>query len=386
VVAVVPELRFVSVLFVDLVGFTALSEGREAEDVRELLGRYFLSARTVVERYGGVIEKFIGDAVMAVWGAPVAREDDAERAVRAALEIVDAVSAFGGEVRAPDLRARAGAVTGQVAALENPGEGIVVGDKVNTASRVQSAAGPGAVLVDEVTRQLGSAAIVYEDAGEHRVKGKVEPLRLWRAVRVVAGAGGREREGLVEAPFVGRDTELRLVRDLLRATVERRATRLVAITGEAGVGKSRLRREFSNYTDGLADTFLWHLGRCLSHGDGIAYWALAEMVRQRFGIPEDAPSQELGALLGVAEPGLDRPESFAGWRLFAINASGASTRESGLPTRLTAAPVGAGGTWSRNATVGCASRPGSRSGRATAGLGLSHQPKRLRPLDRLGPV
>jgi len=118
---VVPELRFVSVLFVDLVGFTALSEGREAEDVRELLGRYFLSARTVVERYGGVVERFIGDAVMAVWGAPVAREDDAERAVRAALEIVDAVSVFGAEVGAAGLMARAGVVTGKVAALENPG-------------------------------------------------------------------------------------------------------------------------------------------------------------------------------------------------------------------------------------------------------------------------
>jgi class 3 adenylate cyclase/tetratricopeptide (TPR) repeat protein len=338
---VVPELRFVSVLFVDLVGFTSLSEGREAEDVRELLGRYFLSARTVVERYGGVIEKFIGDAVMAVWGAPVAREDDAERAVRAALEIVDAVSVFGVEVGAPGLMARAGVVTGQVAAVENPGEGIVVGDRVNTASRVQSAAQPGSVLVDEVTRQLGSAAVAFEDAGEHSVKGKIEPLHLWRAVRVVAGAGGREREGLIEAPFVGRDTELRLVKDLLHATVERGSTRLVAISGEAGVGKSRLRREFSNYTDGLADTFLWHLGRCLSYGDGIAFWALGEMVRQRFGIPEDAPSHEvseklerglrewlpdeadrafvaprLGALLGVASPGLDRPELFAGWRLF----------------------------------------------------------------------
>ena len=338
---VVPELRFVSVLFVDLVGFTSLSEGRDAEDVRELLGRYFLSARTVVERYGGVVEKFIGDAVMAVWGAPAAREDDGERAVRAALEIVDAVSVFGGEVGAPGLRARAGVVTGQVAALENPGEGIVVGDRVNTASRVQSAAAPGTVLVDEVTRQVASAAIAFEDAGDHSVKGKAEPLRLWRAARVVAGAGGREREGRVEAPFVGRDPELRLVKDLLHATVERRATRLVAISGEAGVGKSRLRREFSNYTDGLANTFLWHLGRCLSHGDGVAYWALSEMVRQRFGIPEDAPTVEvseklerglvewvpdpadrvfvsprLGALLGVAEPGLDRPELFAGWRLF----------------------------------------------------------------------
>jgi class 3 adenylate cyclase/tetratricopeptide (TPR) repeat protein len=338
---VAPELRFVSVLFVDLVGFTSLSESRAAEDVRELLGRYFEVARTIIERYGGLIQKFIGDAVMAVWGAPVAREDDAERAVRAALEIVDAVSVFGVEVGAPHLRARAGVVSGQVASLENPGEGIVVGDRVNTASRVQSAAEPGSVFVDGVTREVTSAAILFEDAGVHAAKGKSEPLSLWRAVRVVAGAGGREREGLTEAPFVGRDTELRLVKDLLHATVERRATRLVAISGQAGVGKSRLRREFSNYTDGLADTFLWHLGRCPAYGDGIAFWALGEMVRQRFGIPEDAPSHEvaqrlerglaewipdeadrtfvsprLGALLGVASPGLDRPELFAGWRLF----------------------------------------------------------------------
>lgn len=336
---VVPELRFVSVVFVDLVGFTSLSESRAAEDVRELLGRYFVVARTIVERYGGLIQKFIGDAVMAVWGAPVAREDDAERAVRAALEIVDAVSVFGAEVGAPDLRARAGVVSGQAASLENPGEGIVVGDRVNTASRVQSAAEPGSVFVDGVTREVTSAAILFEDAGEHAAKGKTEPLRLWRAVRVVTGAGGRDREGL--APFVGRGTELRLVNDLLHATVERRATRLVAISGEAGVGKSRLRREFSDYTDRLADTFLWHMGRCLAYGDGIAYWALAEMMRQRLGIPEDAPSHEVsekldrgllewipdeadrafvaprvGALLGVASPGLDRPELFAGWRLF----------------------------------------------------------------------
>lgn len=275
-VAVVPELRFVSVLFLDLVGFTSLSEGREPEDVRELLDRYFVSARTVVERYGGVVEKFIGDAVMAVWGSQAAQEDDAERAVRAALELVDAVAAFGEEVAAPQLRARAGVVTGQVAALENPGEGIVVGDRVNTASRVQSAAQPGTVLVDEVTRQVTAAVLAYEDAGEHAVKGKTEPLRLWRAVRVVAGAGGRDREQLIEAPFVGRDSELRLVNELLHATVERKAARLVAITGEPGVGKSRLRREFSNYTDGLAEAFLWHSGRCLSYGDRVAFGALAD--------------------------------------------------------------------------------------------------------------
>jgi tetratricopeptide (TPR) repeat protein len=212
---------------------------------------------------------------------------------------------------------------------------------VNTASRVQSAAEPGTVLVDGVTREVSAAAILFEDGGEHAVKGKAEPLHLWRAVRVVAGVGGRDREQLIEAPFVGRDGELRLVKELLHGAVERRSARLVAIFGEAGVGKSRLRHELSNYIDGLADTFLWHVGRCLSHGDGVAYWALGEMVRQRLGIPEDAAPEEteakleaglvewvpdagdrrfiaprLGALLGVASPGLDRAELFAGWRLF----------------------------------------------------------------------
>ncbi|HWD65692.1 MAG TPA: adenylate/guanylate cyclase domain-containing protein [Solirubrobacteraceae bacterium] len=335
------EMRLVSVLFVDLVGFTSLSESRDAADVRELLGRYFDSARTIVERYGGTIEKFIGDAVMAVWGVPVAREDDAERAVRAALDVVDAVAVFGHQVDAPDLRARAGVVTGQVAALENPGEGLVVGDRVNTASRVQSAAEPGWVLVDEVTRGVTSASIVYEDAGQHTVKGKADPLRLWRARRVVAGTAGNQRVQGIDPPFVGRDAEVRLLRELFHAAQERRSTRLVGVMGAAGIGKTRLLREFFNYVDGLSDTVLWHSGRCLSYGEGVAYWALAEMVRQRFGIPEDAPPEEaaeklgsglirwvpdaadrdflaprLGALLGLAEPGLGREELFAGWRMF----------------------------------------------------------------------
>ncbi len=337
----VPELRLVSVLFIDLVGYTSLSESRDPEDVRELLGRYFDSARTIIDRYGGTIEKFIGDAVMAVWGAPVAREDDAERAARAALELVDAVAAFGEEVGVPELRARAGVVTGQAASLANPGEGIVVGDRVNTASRAQSAADPGTVVVDDVTHEVTSAAIAYEDAGEHAMKGKSEPLHLWRAVRVVAGVGGAQREQGLEAPLVGRDADLRLLKELFHGALERRTARLVAVSGTAGVGKTRLRWEFDKYADGLAETVLWHSGRCLSYGDGVAYWALAEMVRQRLGIPEEAPAQEahaklasgldrwvpdpadrdfitprLGALLGVAEPGLGRAELFAGWRMF----------------------------------------------------------------------
>ena len=335
------ELRLASVLFVDLVGFTSLSEVRDAEDVRELLGRYFDTARTIVERHGGVVEKFIGDAVMAVWGVPAAREDDAERAVRAALEVVDAVGVLGEDVAMTRLPARAGVVSGQVAVVEKPGEGLVVGDRVNTASRVQSAAQPGSVLVDDVTRQLTSAAIAFEDAGEHVVKGKTERLRLWRAVRVIAGIGGSEREAGLEAPFVGRDGDLWLVKELFHGALERRSARLVAVSGEAGVGKSRMRREFFMYVDGLSQRVLWHLGRCPWFGDGVAYRALVQMVRKRFAITEEATTEEasaklgeglerwiadpadreflrprLGALLGVADPGLGRDELFSGWRLF----------------------------------------------------------------------
>jgi class 3 adenylate cyclase/tetratricopeptide (TPR) repeat protein len=341
VVQTAPELRLVSVLFVDLVGYTSLSESRDAEEVRDLLGSYFESTRTIVDRYGGTVEKFIGDAVMAVWGTPIAREDDAERAVRAGLEILGAVTAFGDEVGVPGLRARAGVVTGQVASLANPGEGLVVGDRVNTASRAQSAAEPGTLAVDDVTHEVTSAAIAYEDAGEHAVKGKTEPIHLWRAVRVIAGRGGAQRERGIEAPLIGRDADLRLLKELFHGALERRAARLVTVYGAAGVGKTRLLWEFDKYADGLAEGILWHSGRCLSYGDGVAYWALAEMLRQRFGIPEEAPVEEirskleaglerwvpdpadrdflwprLGVLLGVAEPGLGRSELFAGWRLF----------------------------------------------------------------------
>jgi class 3 adenylate cyclase/predicted ATPase len=340
--AVTAELRMASMLFVDLVGFTTLAESRDAEDVRELLGRYFDTARTIVERYGGTIEKFIGDAIMAVWGAPVAREDDAERAVRAGLDIVDAVAVFGEEVSSPELRARAGVVTGQVASVASPGEGLVVGDRVNTAARVQSVAEPGSVYVDELTRQVTSASISYQDAGEHSVKGKAEPLRLWRVQRVVAGVSGAHRgEEELEATFVGRESELRLIKELFHATVDRSSARLVAVSGTAGVGKTRLRWEFFKYIDGLADLMLWHSGRCPSYGDGVAYWALAEMVRARLGVPEEAEAAEteaklaaglerwvpdagerefltprIGALIGVSEIALSRQELFAGWRLF----------------------------------------------------------------------
>src|SRR3954468_10877130 len=192
--APVVERRVVSVLFADLVGFTPLSENRDAEEVRDLLSRYFATARTIVARYGGTIEKFIGDAVMAVWGVPTAHGDDAERAVRAGLELTDAIAGLGVDLDLAGLAARAGVVTGEVAvAVGAVGEGMVAGDAVNTAARVQSAAAPGEVWVDEATRALTAATVAYDDAGSHALKGKAEPVTLFSARNVVAGRGGAQR-------------------------------------------------------------------------------------------------------------------------------------------------------------------------------------------------
>ena len=283
----VAERRVTSVLFGDLVGFTTLSESRDAEDVRDLLSRYFDLCRTVIGRYGGTVEKFIGDAVMAVWGVPTAHEDDAERAVRAGLEIVESVAAMGADLQSPNLAMRVGVVTGEVAVtLGATGQGMVAGDAVNTASRVQSAATPGRVWVDDTTRSLSSAAITFTDVGAHTLKGKAEPVPLWEAGVVIAAVGGGQRFDGLEAPLTGRDRELRLVKELFHAAEEAGRPRLVVLDGEPGVGKSRLAWEFEKYIDGLSAATWWHRGRCLAYGDGVAFWALAEAVRARLGLVE----------------------------------------------------------------------------------------------------
>jgi predicted ATPase len=293
------------------------------------------------------VEKFIGDAVMAVWGTPAATEEDAERAVRAGLDLVAAVAQLGTEADVPDLAARAGVVTGEVAVtLGASSEGMVAGDAVNTAARVQAAAEPGQVLADGATRRLAEGGVGFADVGKYALKGKAEPQHLWRATRVLAGVGGAQRVDGLEAPLTGRDAELRTVRELFHAAAERRVPRLVLVSGPAGVGKSRLGWEFDKYISGLAETVWWHRGRCLSYGEGVAFWALAEIVRQRLGIAEEDPAEvaagklangldriapdpaerayagvRLGRLLGVSFAGdgggpLAREELFAGWRLF----------------------------------------------------------------------
>ncbi len=292
------ERRLVSVLFVDLVGFTTASEAIDPEDVRELLDRYFEVARTVVERYGGTVEKFIGDAVMAVWGAPTAHEDDAERAVRAALDIVAAVPAL---VQDSELQARAGVLTGEAAVtMGASGQGMVAGDIVNTASRLQSAAAPGTVLVGETTYRAAREAIAFEQAGEHPLKGKATPVPAWRAMSVVAMRRGSGRREVLEPPFVGRDEELRLLKELLHATIREGKPRLVSVIGQAGIGKSRLAWELEKYIDGVVDTIYWHIGRSPAYGEGVAYWSLAEMVRRRALIAEtDDPAAAAGKLSAV---------------------------------------------------------------------------------------
>ncbi|MDP9271217.1 MAG: AAA family ATPase [Chloroflexota bacterium] len=326
----------VTVLFADLVGFTPFAEDRDAEEVRDTLSRYFELATDIVTRYGGAVEKFIGDAVMAVWGAPLAHEDDAERAVRAGLELVEAVPALGASIQA-----RAGVLTGEAAVtIGATNQGMVAGDLVNTASRLQSVAPPGAVLAGETTVRTAHDAIVFEMAGEQTLKGKASPVPAWRAVRVVAERGGRNRAESLEAPFVGRDGDLRLLKDLFHATGREKRIRLVSVMGPAGIGKSRLAWEFIKYADGLAETVYYHSGRSPAYGEGITFWALGEMVRARAELLEtdDEPTtraklhavvarwitddaekswveRALLALLSI-ESGAPSEELFGAWRTF----------------------------------------------------------------------
>jgi tetratricopeptide (TPR) repeat protein len=233
-------------------------------------------------------------------------------------------------------------LTGEAAVtLGSTSEGMVAGDLVNTASRIQSSAEPGFVFVGDSTRRTTEAAVVYEDAGTFELKGKAEPMHLWRALRVVAGVGGAMKSEGLEAPFVGRDRELRLMKELFHGSSDEGKAHLVSVVGIAGIGKSRLGWEFYKYTDGLSEELWWHRGRCLAYGEGVTYWALVEMIRGRAGIldgeePASAAAKlhatveqfirdpeerrwvepKLANLLGLEERAPDRENLFAAWRMF----------------------------------------------------------------------
>jgi class 3 adenylate cyclase/tetratricopeptide (TPR) repeat protein len=301
------ERKVVSVLFCDLVGFTASSESADPEDVRARLVPYHAMLRERIESFGGTVEKFVGDAVMAVFGAPVAHEDDAERAVRAGLAILSAIEELNASA-GMDLSVRVGINTGEVvvalgAALDL-GEGFVTGDVVNTAARIQSAAPVGGVAVGESTYAATSRVFAYEALAAVPVKGKTEPVRLWRAGPPRARLGA-DVIRWADAPVVGRDLELSQLRGVFDRVARDAAVHLVTITGAPGVGKSRLVAELFAYIDELEELVTWRTGRCLPYGDGVTFWALGEIVKSHAGILDtddrDAATSKLDAVLPPEE-------------------------------------------------------------------------------------
>jgi len=295
------ERKVVSVLFADLVGFTASSDGADPEDVRRRVQPFHTALREVVEGFGGRIEKLMGDGVLAVFGAPVAHEDDAERAVRAGLQIQERVGEMPG---ATGMRARVAVGTGEAMVLvegtTTDREGLV-GDVVNTASRLQGEAEPGTVLVDGVTHRATRRAFHYEERPPVAVKGKSEPLAVWVAIEPVARLGADlEDDG---ATLVGRTSELSLLIDAFTRGVADRTSQIITIAGEPGVGKSRLVHELRLHINDLPDLIRWRQGRCLPYGEGITYWALGEVVKAEAGIFEtDTPGTAVGKLGASLEP------------------------------------------------------------------------------------
>ncbi|MDX6427237.1 MAG: hypothetical protein QOD52_2642 [Gaiellaceae bacterium] len=298
-------------LFCDLVGFTATSEASDPEDVQARIERYHRKLRAQIEAYGGTVEKFIGDAVMAVFGAPVSHEDDPERAVRAGLDILRAIEELNEEDPGLDLSVRVGVNTGEaVVALHarpEQGEGMVAGDVVNTAARIQAAAPVGAVAVGEETFRQTERVILYEPLPAADAKGKAEPIALYRAVEP-RGRFGADLIRTHESPFVGREVEKTLLQGLFERSVRDSSVQLVTLVGEPGVGKSRLVAELFGYLDDAPELVTWRQGRCLPYGEGITFWALGEILKAHAGIYEsdapDAAARKLDLMLSNTE---DRP-------------------------------------------------------------------------------
>ncbi|MDX6562462.1 MAG: hypothetical protein QOD65_2276, partial [Gaiellales bacterium] len=309
-VSVVQERKVVSILFCDLVGFTAASERADPEDVRARTQAFYQRLRPVIEAFGGTVEKLIGDAVMAVFGAPVAHEDDPERAVRAGLAIVEAIAESTGAGPAPGLAVRIGINTGEVLVSlgsQVADEDEVLGDAVNTAARIQTAAPVNGVVVGESTFKATERAVEYEQLDPIMLKGKSQPVQVWRAIAPRARLGSDVIRSM-STPLVGRNLDLTLLRGTFDKVVAERSTQLVTVTGEPGVGKSRLVAELLAYVGGLEQLVTWRQGRCLPYGDGITFWPLGEIVKAHAGIYEsDSPDVAAAKLEAVLPESGDRP-------------------------------------------------------------------------------
>jgi class 3 adenylate cyclase len=337
------ERKVVTVLFADLVGFTSRAEQMDPEDVRALLSPYYARLRAELERFGGTVEKFIGDAVMALFGAPIAHEDDPERAVLAALAIRDWVRE---EKR---IQVRLAVSTGEalimLGARPAEGEGMAAGDVLNTAARLQAAAPVNGILVGERTFRATRGVIEYREAKPVNARGKKELVAVWEALQAHARLGA-EVPHQARTALVGRERELDVLRDTLARVRAERTPQLVTLVGVPGIGKSRLLFELSRIADAEPELISWRQGRSLPYGDGISFWALAEMVKAQAGILESDTSAEaeaklaemtadmvsstpdadwvhrhLGALVGLGGGGISvggdrRSEVFAAWRHF----------------------------------------------------------------------
>ncbi|MEX2614443.1 MAG: adenylate/guanylate cyclase domain-containing protein, partial [Gaiellaceae bacterium] len=283
------ERKVVTVVFCDLVGFTSRAEQLDPEDVEALLGPYHARLRAELERHGGTVEKFIGDAVMALFGAPVAHEDDPERAVRACLAIRDWA------VEEDDVQVRIAVTTGEALirldARPEAGEGMASGDVVNTAARLQSAAPVNGILADETTYRATRQVVDYREAPAVEAKGKAEPISVWEAVAAHSRFGvDVAHEARTE--LVGRERELGVVRDAFDRARHERTPQLLTLVGVPGIGKSRLVYELSRWVDADPELVTWRQGRCLAYGDGVTLWALSEIVKAQAGILEqDTPDE-----------------------------------------------------------------------------------------------
>ncbi|MGL6278195.1 MAG: adenylate/guanylate cyclase domain-containing protein, partial [Gaiella sp.] len=310
------ERKTVSVVFADLVGSTARAESLDPEDVRAILAPYHARLRQELERYGGTVEKFIGDAVVGVFGAPVAHEDDAERAVRAALAIQEAIAELNEADPTLALEVRIGVNTGEalvdLAARPELGEGMVSGDVVNTGARLQSAAPAGGIVVGGATHRATERAIAYEEHPPVVAKGKAEPVEAWRAIAPHA-AFGLEHGDTGRAPLVGRERELALLVDAFERARRDQRPQLVTLVGVPGIGKSRLVHELSRRVDEDPDLIVWRRGRSLPYGEGVSYWALGEIVKAQAGILESDRGAEAGEKLGRAVRSLVGDAGEAAW-------------------------------------------------------------------------
>ena len=332
------ERRTVTTLFCDLVGFTAISERNDAEVVDAMLRRYYAAARRVVESYGGTVEKYIGDAVVAVFGVPVLHEDDPERAVRAGLRLVDEIDALPG-IAGKAIEVRVGVNTGEALVRldvdPGSGEGFLTGDAVNVAARLQSAAPPMAVAVGEATHAATEKVFSFDACHAVTVKGKSQPLRAWIATAPLARTGSELRT--FSSSFVGREEELAALEGLLEQVAKERTPRFALIVGEPGIGKSRLLAELARRLDDRPELVTWRQGRCLPFGSNVTFWALSEIVRGAAGILEsdgvarsearletvlpdgdarDRLRSRLRPLLGLEAEEASREANFSAWREF----------------------------------------------------------------------